>query len=180
MGLPMPAETTYTKARAQLASLCDKVASTREPIFIHRRGAEDVALVSAAELRSLIETAHLLRSPKNAQRLITALIRSAGKETSPETSEKLRLEFDAWQNTSKVRNSEPNFPKRRPSSIRNFGKTFVSGVIQDRRIAALRFWNLSKRCCASHSPDPASPSLSDTSSTAPGRGVLQRNIDSFT
>ena len=95
--MPMPTETTYTKARAQLASLCDKVASTRDPIFIHRRGAEDVALVPAAELRSLIETAHLLRSPKNAQRLITALIRAQEEKLPSETVETLRREFDLGQ-----------------------------------------------------------------------------------
>ena len=72
----MPTEITYTQARANLAALCDEVTSTGEPIVIHRRGSEDVALVSAAELRP-IETAHLLRSPKNAHRLVTALIRAA-------------------------------------------------------------------------------------------------------
>jgi antitoxin YefM len=46
-------ETTYTQARAKFAALCDHAASTLEPVLIHRRGAEDVALVSAAELRSL-------------------------------------------------------------------------------------------------------------------------------
>ena len=56
--------TTYTQARAELAALCDEVASTREPVIIRRRNAEDVALVSADELASLLEIAHLLRSPK--------------------------------------------------------------------------------------------------------------------
>ena len=93
----MATETTYTRARAHLAALCDKAASSREPIIIHRRGAEDVALVSAAEFRSLIETAHLLRSPKNAQRLITALIRARGRDLPPETIEKLRREFKLGQ-----------------------------------------------------------------------------------
>ena len=60
--------TTYSDARARLASLCDLAASTREPVIITRRSAEDVALVSAAELSSLLETAHLLRSPENARR----------------------------------------------------------------------------------------------------------------
>jgi antitoxin YefM len=69
---------TYSHARANLAALCDHAISSREPIIIHRRGAADVALVSAAELRSLMETAHLLRSPKNAQRLLTALLRAQG------------------------------------------------------------------------------------------------------
>lgn len=72
----MPSKTTYTHARANLASLCDEVASTREPIIIQRRGAEDVALVSAAELQALLETAHLLRSPAKARRLLTAVARS--------------------------------------------------------------------------------------------------------
>ena len=44
--------TTYTQARAELAALCDEVASTREPVIIRRRNAEDVALVSADELAS--------------------------------------------------------------------------------------------------------------------------------
>jgi antitoxin YefM len=72
----MAMETTFTHARANLAALCDRVVLSREPIIIHRRGADDVALVDAAELRGLTETAHLLRSPKNAQRLIAAINRA--------------------------------------------------------------------------------------------------------
>jgi antitoxin YefM len=87
-------ETTYSHARANLAALCDQVADSREPVIIHRRGAQDVALVDAAELRSLTETAHLLRSPKNAQRLITALLRAKDRKLPPETVEALRREFD--------------------------------------------------------------------------------------
>lgn len=83
-------ETTYTHARANLASLCEQVASTREPVFIHRRGREDVALVSAAELRSLEETAHLLKSPRNAERLLTALRRALSTKGRPITVEELR------------------------------------------------------------------------------------------
>lgn len=90
-------ETTYTHARAHLAALCDKVALSREPIIIHRRGAEDVALVDAAELRSLTETAHLLRSPKNAQRLITAIVRAREQDLPTETLDTLRREFGLGQ-----------------------------------------------------------------------------------
>ena len=97
--LSMPTETTYTHARANLAALCDQVASTREPIVIHRRGSEDVALVAAAELRSLMETAHLLRSPRNAQRLLTALVRAQGQDLPRETVESLRREFDLGEAT---------------------------------------------------------------------------------
>ena len=69
-------ETTYTQARANLASLCDRVAADRQEVIIRRRGGDDVALISASELSSLKETAHLLRSPKSAERLLSALQRA--------------------------------------------------------------------------------------------------------
>lgn len=72
----VPLQTTYTQARANFARLCDQVTRDRETVIIKRRGAEDVALVSASELSSLFETNHLLRSPKNAERLRRALARS--------------------------------------------------------------------------------------------------------
>ncbi len=42
----MPTETTYTSARANFASLCNDVATTRDVVIVKRRGAEDVALVA--------------------------------------------------------------------------------------------------------------------------------------
>lgn len=90
----MSSETTYTQARAHLAALCEQVTSTREPVVIHRRGREDVALVSAAELRSLVETAHLLSSPKNAQRLLGALHRARTRKGRAVSAEQLRRELD--------------------------------------------------------------------------------------
>jgi len=85
--------TTYTTARATLAALCDEVSSTREPVIIRRRNAEDVALVSAEELESLMETAHLLRSPKNAERLLAALSRAQRNELKPSTVGDLRKQL---------------------------------------------------------------------------------------
>ena len=85
--------TTYTQARAELAALCDEVASTREPVIIRRRNAEDVALVSADELASLLETAHLLRSPQNAQRLLAAINRAQSRVLPPSSVEELRREL---------------------------------------------------------------------------------------
>lgn len=82
--------TTYTQARAEFASLCDEVADTREPVIIRRRNAEDVALISADELSSLLETAHLLRSPRNAKRLLNAIARAQRRELPPSSVEDLR------------------------------------------------------------------------------------------
>ena len=89
----MSAQTTYTKARANLAKLCNQVTANHEIVIINRRGAEDVALVAASELRSLLETAHLLRSPKNAQRLLSALKRAKTRTGKPHTVSKLRREL---------------------------------------------------------------------------------------
>jgi antitoxin YefM len=89
-GRQMANRTTYTQARANLASLCDQVAETREPYVIERRNGENVALVSEAELNSLLETAHLLRSPKNARRLAAALERALGGSPASETLDQLR------------------------------------------------------------------------------------------
>ena len=89
----MPTVTTYTNARATLAALCDQVSSTREPVIIRRRDADDVALVSADELESLLETAHLLRSPKNAERLLAALTRAQNRDLPPSSIEELRNEL---------------------------------------------------------------------------------------
>jgi len=90
----MPIQTTYSNARNNLASLLEKVTDEQEIVVINRRGREDVALVSASELSSLLETAHLLRSPKNANRLLKALRRAQNKTEKPETLEKLKQEFD--------------------------------------------------------------------------------------
>ncbi|MCY7374728.1 MAG: type II toxin-antitoxin system Phd/YefM family antitoxin [Pyrinomonadaceae bacterium] len=90
----MPIQTTYSNARNNLASLLEQVTDEQEIVIINRRGREDVALVSASELSSLLETAHLLRSPKNAGRLLKALHRAQNKTDKTETLEKLKQEFD--------------------------------------------------------------------------------------
>ena len=61
--------------------------------MINRRGAEDVALLAADELSSLLETAHLLRSPRTARRLLAALDRAKAKRGRPEPLTKLRREM---------------------------------------------------------------------------------------
>jgi len=83
-------ETTYSQARANLKDLLDEVADSREPVIIRRRGGNDVALIAADELQSLIETAHLLRSPANAERLLRALRRAQRGGGRPESLDKLR------------------------------------------------------------------------------------------
>jgi antitoxin YefM len=86
----MAVETTYTALRKHLAGFLDQVTDDREVVIVRRRGARDVALVPADELSSLMETAYLLRSPKNAERLLGALQRAENGEGRVETVEELR------------------------------------------------------------------------------------------
>jgi antitoxin YefM len=69
----MPVETTYSSLRGNLASFLDRAADDREVVIVRRRGARDVALIAADELEGVMETAHLLRSPRNARRLADSL-----------------------------------------------------------------------------------------------------------
>ncbi|HMO56470.1 MAG TPA: type II toxin-antitoxin system prevent-host-death family antitoxin [Roseiflexaceae bacterium] len=89
----MTIQTTYTQARAQLASLLDAATKDREIIIIQRRGEEDVALIAADELAGLLETVHLLRSPRNAERLLTALARVRSGDGLPQTIDAFRREL---------------------------------------------------------------------------------------
>ncbi|MCC3512120.1 MAG: type II toxin-antitoxin system Phd/YefM family antitoxin [Microcoleus sp. PH2017_17_BER_D_A] len=56
-------QVTYTEALANLDELCEQVISDRDTIIITRKDGENVALIAADELASLLETLHLLRSP---------------------------------------------------------------------------------------------------------------------
>lgn len=89
----MTIHTTYTNARARLAPLLDEVTKNREVVIIQRRGNEDVAMITADELSGILETAHLLRSPNNAKRLLSALDRVRKKAGTPQTIDEFRNEI---------------------------------------------------------------------------------------
>ena len=89
----MPTETSYTSLRENLAGVLDQVFDDQEIVIVRRKGAKDVALVPADELAGLLETAHLLRSPRNARRLLTALRRAELGKCKPGTVNQLRREM---------------------------------------------------------------------------------------
>lgn len=88
----MPSETTYTSLRQNLASVLDQVVDQQDVIIVRRKGARDVALLPATELDGLLETAHLLRSPRNARRLLAALRRSEAENAKRLTTTDLQKE----------------------------------------------------------------------------------------
>ena len=89
----MSVETTYTNLRQNLSTVLDQVCNDQEVVIVRRRNRRDVALIPADELESILETAHLLRSPANAKRLLRALNRADARETAASTVDKLRREF---------------------------------------------------------------------------------------
>lgn len=89
----MAIEMTYTNLRNNLAAVLDRVVEDQEVLIVRRRSGRGVALIPAAELAGLKETAHLLRSPKNARRLFSAFRRAGERKGKPESIEKLRREM---------------------------------------------------------------------------------------
>lgn len=87
-------QTTLTDASANLVQLCEQVIADRDVVIITRPDGEHVALIAADELSSLMETVHLLRSPKNAVRLLTALERVKARTEKPQTVSELREELE--------------------------------------------------------------------------------------
>jgi len=90
---PSMSSITYTEARENLASVWDQTVATREPVVISRRGSESVVMMPVDEWEGLVETAHLLRSPANAKRLLAALLRLEAGEGEPLTPAELRARF---------------------------------------------------------------------------------------
>ena len=85
--------TSYSKLRENLAEIWDRVEDSQEPVIVERRGHQTMAILPAEELDGLRETAHLLRSPRNAARLLTALQRALRGQTKSIALEDLRDEL---------------------------------------------------------------------------------------
>ncbi len=88
----MTIQTTYSALRAHLAAFWDRVAEDNEVLIIERKGHRPLALIPADELRGLEETAHLLRSPANAERLLTAHRRALAQTGTPMSLDDLKRE----------------------------------------------------------------------------------------
>jgi antitoxin YefM len=63
----------YTDARQNLKGVMDRVVADMTEIVVTRQNGEAVVMVSLAEWNAINETLHLLSSPKNAERLLTAI-----------------------------------------------------------------------------------------------------------
>ena len=74
---------TYSYTRQNLADVLNKVNEDRAPVLITRQNGEPAVLMSLADYNAIEETAYLLRTPANAQRLMDAIAQhraGAGQE----------------------------------------------------------------------------------------------------
>jgi antitoxin YefM len=65
---------TYSTARARLADTMNRVCNDHEPVIITRSGQQAVVMMAMDDYKALEETAYLLRSPRNAQRLLESIV----------------------------------------------------------------------------------------------------------
>jgi len=89
----------YTTARAHLAETMDRVNEDRAPLLVTRQKGEPVVMMSLAEYNALEETAYLLRSPANAERLIKSIGSLRGENQNPATYRRMNIEFtpEGWE-----------------------------------------------------------------------------------
>jgi len=64
---------SYTAARNNLAKTIDKVNEDHTPVIITRQKGKSAVLISLDDYNAYEETAYLMRSPKNAERLLQAV-----------------------------------------------------------------------------------------------------------
>lgn len=64
---------TYSHTRQHLAEIMNKVSDDRAPVLITRQAGHPVVMMSLQDFNALEETAYLLRSPKNAKRLMASI-----------------------------------------------------------------------------------------------------------
>jgi len=78
---------SYTNARSNLAKTMEKVCEDHDPVIITRRNESSVVMMSLEDFQALEETAYLLRSPKNARRLLESIAQlESGDGTKRELS----------------------------------------------------------------------------------------------
>ncbi len=93
-------QTNYTNLRKNLAAVLDETIEDRGVVIVTRPGKEDVAILAASELASMLETLHLLKSPANAAKLLAAIERAnklEGTEVKSQSLEQLCEELNIEQ-----------------------------------------------------------------------------------
>jgi len=64
---------SFSDLREHLRERLDEVHESRTPLLVTRQGAASAVVIDKAEYDGIMETLHLLRSPKNAERLLSSI-----------------------------------------------------------------------------------------------------------
>lgn len=89
--------TSQKEAKNGFFKLLDQVATNHDILIIDRDQGENVALIAESDLRSLVETVYLMRSPAFGQRLLEAIEESKSGKIKPQSMEELILELELEQ-----------------------------------------------------------------------------------
>ncbi len=74
---------TYSAARQSLAQTIKKVNQDREAVIVTSKTNGNVVIVSQKDYDALVETAYLLQSPNNAQRLLQSIKQAQKGQAAP-------------------------------------------------------------------------------------------------
>ena len=69
---------SYGSLRRKLAKMMDRVCRDHDPLIVTRPERDSVVIMSLEDYESLEETAHLLRAPRNARRLLESIAQLEG------------------------------------------------------------------------------------------------------
>lgn len=73
----------YSNARKELAKLMERVCDDHDAVIITRRNADSVVMISLEDYNAIQETAYLLNSPANAERLRKSISQYAKGKHEP-------------------------------------------------------------------------------------------------
>jgi len=74
---------SYSQLRNSLKAIMDKAWADHDPVIITRKSGHHMVLVSLDDFKAMEETSYLLSSPKNAERLKSALQHSKSGNVKP-------------------------------------------------------------------------------------------------
>jgi antitoxin YefM len=88
----MPIETSFSELEGNLNEYLDRVVDDAEVLYVRRPNGKNIAMISADQMSSFLETRYLLASPANAERLRTALRSARQGRGRQMTVDELRAE----------------------------------------------------------------------------------------
>ena len=139
---------TYSQLRQRLAAVMDQVCDSASPVIVTRQNARSVVMLSLEEYESMEETLHLLRSPRNAERLVRSIARRRRQIDRGRASRvKLLWASDAWEDylcgsTLILRAREDQSPARRdpPTAIQGAGQARTAQGQPRRLVVTPHHW----------------------------------------